>query len=277
MNNIIYLQIPDKCPVCGQAVQHVINASGIETLFCSNDACPSKIINILDHYCGRNGMDIKGMSKATLEKLLNWGWVNSIKDIYTLHEHRAEWVRKPGFGVASVDKILNAIEQSRNAELAKFFVALGIPLVGASAAKELEKYFKSWTEFKNSLSQNFKYYTLPDFGNEIHKSLCKFDYSEANEIVDKYLNFTEHIEKNTNKVLDNITFVITGSLMEYKNRAELQQIIEQSGGKVVGSVSKNTNYLINNDINSTSSKNQTARKLNIPIISEKEFIEKFLK
>lgn len=263
------------CPKCGEPTKVEISESGVETLHCTNENCSCRIVNILDHYCGRSGMDIKGMSKATLEKVLDWGWVNSIKDIYTLSEHRQEWIRKPGFGPASVDKILDAIEQSKECGLDKFLVALGIPLVGTRAAKELNKVFKNWTEFFNSLNQNFKYYTLPNFGIEIHKSITNFNYEEANHIAENYLIFNVE-EESEAKSLEGLTFVITGSLNLFRNRSELQAIIESMGGKVSGSVSRNTNYLINNDVESSSSKNLTAKRLGIPILSEEIFKKNFL-
>ena len=270
--------IPDICPVCGGRTE-IKKDNDTEFLFCTNPDCSGKIINKLDHFCSKKGLDIKGLSKATLEKLLEWGYVNNITDIFTLYIWAEKWVNKPGFGFKSVEKILDNINASKtDCEPDKFIAALGIPLVGTTVSKEIIKHFKTYENFRNSVDANFDFTTIKGFGSEIHKAIVSFDYTEADNIVEKFLTFKNEngiIISESNKLKD-LNFVITGSLNQYKNRDELKAIIEHGGGKVVGSVSKNTNYLINNDINSNSSKNSQAKKLNIPIISELEFIEKFL-
>ena len=270
--------IPDICPVCGGRTE-IKKDNDTEFLFCTNPDCSGKIINKLDHFCSKKGLDIKGLSKATLEKLLEWGYVNNITDIFTLYLYAPKWVNKPGFGHKSVEKILDNINASKtDCEPEKFIAALGIPLVGTTVSKEIIKHFKTYENFRNSIDANFDFTTIKGFGPEIHKAIVSFDYAEADNIVEKFLTFKNEngiIISESNKLKD-LNFVITGSLNQYKNRDELKAIIELGGGKVVGSVSKNTNYLINNDINSNSSKNSQAKKLNIPIISELEFIEKFL-
>ena len=131
---IKYLSIPDICPVCGSpTVIKVDNDS--EFLFCTNDACEGKFINKLEHFCGKKGLDIKGISKATLEKLINWGWIDNFTSLFYLKEHREEWIKKPGFGEKSVDKILDSISNSSNCELYQFLSAIGIPLIGITASK----------------------------------------------------------------------------------------------------------------------------------------------
>ena len=270
--------IPDICPVCGGRTE-IKKDNDTEFLFCTNSDCSGKIINKLDHFCSKKGLDIKGLSKATLEKLLEWGYVNNITDIFTLYTWAIKWVNKPGFGHKSVEKILDNINASKtDCEPDKFIAALGIPLVGTTVSKEIIKHFKTYENFRNSVDANFDFTTIKGFGPEIHKAIISFDYAEADNIVEKFLTFKNEngiIISESNKLKD-LNFVITGSLNQYKNRDELKAIIEHGGGKVVGSVSKNTNYLINNDINSNSSKNSQAKKLNIPIISELDFIEKFL-
>ena len=270
--------IPDICPVCGGRTE-IKKDNDTEFLFCTNPDCSGKIINKLDHFCSKKGLDIKGLSKATLEKLLEWGYVNNITDIFTLYLYAPKWVNKPGFGHKSVEKILDNINASKtDCEPEKFIAALGIPLVGTTVSKEIIKHFKTYENFRNSVDANFDFTTIKGFGPEIHKAIVSFDYTEADNIVEKFLTFKNEngiIISESNKLKD-LNFVITGSLNQYKNRDELKAIIELGGGKVVGSVSKNTNYLINNDINSNSSKNSQAKKLNIPIISELDFIEKFL-
>lgn len=272
------ISIPDTCPICGGRTE-IKKDNDTEFLFCTNLDCSGKLINKLDHFCSKKGLDIKGLSKATLEKLLEWGYVNNITDIFTLYIWVEKWVNKPGFGLKSVEKILDNINSSKtDCEPDKFITALGIPLVGTTVSKEIIKHFKTYENFRNSVDANFDFTTIKGFGPEIHKAIVSFDYTEADNIVEKFLTFKNEngiIISESNKLKD-LNFVITGSLNQYKNRDELKAIIEHGGGKVVGSVSKNTNYLINNDINSNSSKNSQAKKLNIPIISELEFIEKFL-
>lgn len=277
--NIIPNAILPICPVCGQPTVTKIAESGVKTLWCSNENCDGKFINKLDHYCGKKGFDIKGLSKATLEKLVNWGWVESYADLYKLNNYAVEWKNKPGFGEASVTKILRAVNESRKCTLEAVIASLGIPLVGRTIAKDLAKRFKTYDAFRKAINEGYNFYNLDNYGIETHKALSTFDYSEMDEIVDTYLFIEEPEEeiKEVSNTLDNIKVCITGSLTIYKNRAELQKAIEAAGGKVVTSVTKNTNYLINNDIDSTSAKNKAAKTLGVPILTEENFIEKFLK
>ena len=271
----IYIKIPEVCPFCNEKTIIKTSNSGIKTLWCSNENCSSKLINRLDHFCGKKGLDIKGLSKATLEKLIDWGWVKSYKDIFTLYEHEEEWTKKSGFGVKSVKNILIAIQEGKNCSLDRFIAALGIPLIGTRAAQDLDKYFCTWSNFVNAIKTDFKFYDIPNFGLEMHNSIVNFDYGEAIELVDNYVNIlsSEHDSlKEIKAAIEGKTFVITGKLGFYKNRDEIKAVIEKNGGKVVGSISGKTDYLINNDLNSTSSKNLSAKKLNIPIISEDEFL-----
>ena len=274
-----YLAIPDICPICGEPLTLVDDTF----LTCNNPACDGKLINHLDHYCSNKGLDIKGLSKATLSKLMELGWLNSIVDIYSLKEHRDEWRKLPGFGDKSVDNILSAIDESSSCEMWQFISAIGIPLIGTNYAKDIAKQVSDWAEFREltkpkemfSIRREFNFTLWNGFGIEMDKSLHKFNYSEADEIVKNYLHIKNSLFKikgtEENKLKD-LKFVITGSLNKYKNRQELQAVIEDNGGKVVGSVSKNTNYLINNDIESTSSKNVKAKQLGIPIITEEDLI-----
>lgn len=271
----IYIKIPELCPFCNEKTIIKTSNNGIKTLWCSNENCNSKLINRLDHFVGKKGLDIKGLSKATLEKLIDWGWVKSYADIFKLHEHKSDWIKKPGFGEKSVNKILDAIEEGKNCNLDKFIAAIGIPLIGARAAQDLENHFWHWNNFIEAIQSGFKFYDLPNFGWEMHSSIVNFDYTEAIELADKYINVLAvelGAPEETAGAIDGKTFVVTGKLAHYKNRDELKAVIERNGGKVVGSISGKTNYLINNDVNSTSSKNASAKKLNIPIISEEDFL-----
>ena len=268
---------PGYCPICGEPLElYCENES--EVLMCNNLNCSCRIINQLDYFCGKKGLDIKGLSKATLEKLLNWGWINSLSDIFELKSHREEWIRKPGFGIKSVDNILNAIETSKENTWEAFMSALGIHLIGPNVVKELSKSFSSWDNFIDAKEKGYEFYNLPNFGYEKHKSLHSFNYTEAKMIVEKYMNFKAvepKEEMESSNTLDGKTFVITGKLNKFKNRAELEGKIAAAGGKVVGSVSRKTNYLINNDVNSDSAKNKQAKTYGISIISEEDFIQAF--
>lgn len=280
-NAIFYFDIPNKCPHCeGEVLLEVSSDSDTRNLVCQNPLCDGKLINRLDHFCGKKGLDIKGLSKATLEKLIDWEWVKSYVDIFKLNQYKSAWVSKPGFGEKSVSNILNAIEESRNCGLDKFIAALGIPLIGTRAAKDLQKEFWAWPNFIEAVETNFKFYNLPNFGVEMHNSIMKFDYTEAIMLANDYINvlaseYGTQEKETVESELKDKTVVITGKLNAFKNRDALKEKIESLGGKVSGSISGKTNYLINNDVNSTSSKNAAAKKLNIPIISEEDFCKMF--
>lgn len=267
--------IPKKCPICGQATQIKEN-EGVQQLMCVNPACEGLLVNRLNHYLGKKGLDAKGISTAILNQLIDWGWVTSFLDLYSLEKYASAWVKKDGFGIKSVEKILNAIKESSQTTFAQFLCALGIPLIGMTASTELATYFKSYEAFRAAIENGFHFFDLPNFGLEKHGSIITFDYKEADELVQRYISFKEFPTEQQTKILNNITVVITGKLVEYKNRTELQKEIEKRGGKVTSSISSKTTYLINNDFASTSTKNQEAKRLNIPILTEKEFIEKFL-
>ena len=271
------LLIPAFCPVCGGET-HSKCDNEAEFLFCTNSQCSGKLLNKLDYFCSKKGLDIKGLSLATLERLVELEWVEEFEDIFDLIQHKDEWAKMPGFGAKSVQNILTAIETARSCTLETFISAIGIPLVGVNVAKDLTKYFSTWKDFIAAVESDYKFWKLDGFGEEKHFAIKNFDYTEAKKVATRlnfsYNNVTENTEDNN---LKDLTFVITGSLNNFKNRDELKKVIEACGGKVAGSVSGKTNYLINNDINSTTAKNATARKLNIPIISEKDFIEKFIK
>ena len=273
-----YFMEPSLCPICKNPTK-VRQENNSEFLYCENSNCEGKLINRLDHFCGKKGLDIKGLSKATLEKLIDWGWVTSISSLFTLEYCRDEWIQKPGFGPKSVDKILNAIDFSRNnCELHQFICALGIPLIGSSASKELANYYKTYENFRMAVDIGVQFWYGHDgFGIEMHKAIVNFDYTEADVLVISGVITIKSIAKEAEKEknLGGLTFVITGKLNHFKNRDAIKEKIESLGGKVTGSVSKNTDYLINNDKDSTSSKNKSAKTLGIPILSEDDFIETF--
>lgn len=272
---------PEFCPICHAAT--AIKSSNptknpmfgnVENLVCTNPQCEGKLINKLDHFCGKKGLDIKGLSEKTLEKLIDWEWVNDITDIPKLKEHRSEWINKSGFGQASVDKILKAIDDRlAEAPLSAFISGLGIPLVGTRVAKQICEYVETWVEFKELVEDiDFTFEKWNGFGYEMNKALKEFDYSKADTIVN-YITFKPEEHQDKTVKLDNKIFVITGKLKNFKNRDELISIIENAGGKVASSVTSKTNYLVNNDVTSTSAKNKKAKELNIPIITEEDLME----
>ena len=257
------------CPACGSICNIQKSDSGVENLVCENPQCEGKLINRLDHFCGKKGLDIKGLSEKTLEKLIDWGWVNDITDIPKLKEHRTEWIGKPGFGQASVDKILKAIDDRlAEAPLHAFISGLGIPLIGSRVSKQICEHIETWSEFRD-LTKSFDFTEWNGFGIEMNSELHDFDYSEADEIIN-YITFKPSEHQEIGSTLEGKTFVITGKLINYSNRQALVDVIEAAGGKVQSSVSAKTQYLVNNDINSTSAKNKKAKELGIPIITEED-------
>ena len=265
---------PEYCPICHGEIAFK-EENGIIRVYCENPNCNGKLINRLDHFCGKKGLDIKGLSKITLEKLINYGWLNNIEDIFKLDTYKTEWANKPGFGTISVNKILNAIEESKKSPTAKFICSIGIPLIGKVASEALSNKFGNYKTFREAINNNSQeLYEIAGIGEVMIQNLLNYDFSEADSIFDKYIiEMRPAVFISVSKKLDGKTFVITGKLKTYKNRNELKAAIQNEGGKVTDSVSSKTNYLINNDVNSTSSKNIKAKQLNIPIITEEDFVK----
>ncbi len=267
-------KLPDKCPCCGGDVE-IHNENGSKTLHCTNLDCKAKLLGKLVHFVSKNAINIDGLSEQTLQKFIDLGWLSSFRDIYYLLEHKEEMYKLDGFGKKSVDKLLESIEKSRNTTLDRFIYGLCIPLIGRTASKEISKFFKY--DYKKFRTDGIvtHYSQIDGFGDNMNQSL--HDYLRENHmkiftLADEFI-FETKSESSNNADLSNKTFVITGSLNHYKNRDELINIIEQLGGKVSGSVSSKTNYLINNDVTSTSGKNKKAKNLGIPIISENQFVQ----
>ena len=269
---------PEHCPICGGNIVFKTE-NDIIRAYCDNPSCEGKLINRLDHFCGKKGLDIKGLSKATLIKLINWEWVESISDLFKLHTHQSEWMKRPGFGQASVSKIINAIEEAKKCPFDKFLCALGIPLIGKVASKALRDEFCCYEEFRKAIdNKDERLYNIYGIGEVMINSLLEFDYTEADMIFKKYIiepagaALKTVSKREIPKILENKIFVITGKTKIFKNRDELKNKIEEYGGKVTGSVTSKTSYLINNDTSSKTAKNLTAIKLRIPIINEDEFL-----
>lgn len=270
--------IPDKCPICGQPTR-IVKENDSEVLVCTNDNCKGKLLGKLTHAVSRNALNIDGLSEATIEKFINLGWLNSIKDIYNLSEHKDEMKKLDGFGSKSVDKLLNSIEQSRNTNLQRFLYSLSIPLLGNSASKDIAEFCgNNFNSFVGALTEGGKdaFTSINGIGEALGKSIINYWNKHSEEIMDLAQKFTfskdEKIEKFENDKINGKVFVVTGSVNYYKNRNELKTDIEKNGGKVSGSISSKTSYLINNDIDSNSSKNKKAKELNIPIITEEQFL-----
>lgn len=266
------------CPICGEKTSLVKSDSGTVNLVCDNPQCGGKLINQLDHFCGKKGLDIKGLSKATLEKLISWNWVNSCYSIFELKDYRDKWIQMPGFGVKSVDKILNAIDESKTTTFDKVLSSIGIPLIGKTVAKDLANKFASYESFREAVNKGFDFSVFEGYGPEMNKSLLTFDYRPLDCIVEDHLTILYEQSKKETEIsnsLEGKIIVITGKLKTYKNRDALKADIEAHGGKVSGSVTKKTDYLVNNDVTSTTAKNKTAKELGIPIITEEEIIKFF--
>ena len=274
-SDLPFIEIPKICPVCGgKTIIRENNDS--KFLVCTSLTCPGKLINRLDHFCGKKGLDIKGLSKATLTKLIDWEWLNNINDLPKLKEHKDEWVKKPGFGEKSVQNILTAIETAvTNIDFIKFISALGIPLVGMTVAKEIAKHEKNYISFREDVKNRIAFSDWNSFGPEIEKALWNYDYTDA-DIFYSNCNIqevaTEEESAAEPQIFADKTFVITGKLNGFKNRNELKEILESYGAKVTDSVTKKTSYLINNDIESANSKNVAGKRLGIPIITEAELL-----
>lgn len=269
-------ELPTKCPNCGGNVE-VHNENGSKTLHCTNPDCPSKLLGKLVHFCSKNAANIDGMSEATLQLLVDRKWVTSFKDLYNLKENQINlWkYHTVGFGERSVQKLLDAIEKSRNISLSNFIYSLSIPLIGHSASKDIANFFDNDYEKFRKYSITTHYTQIDGFGEIMNDSLHQWlrENHLMMELLASEFTFEKVEDKSSGVDFSEKVFVITGSLVHYKNRDELVEVIEKSGGKVSGSVSAKTSYLLNNDINSTSSKNRKAKELGVPIITEDDFIK----
>ena len=270
-------ELPKKCPNCGGNVE-IHNENGSKTLHCVNPDCPSKLLGQLSHFVSKNAINIDGLSEQTLQKLIDLGWIKSFQDVMNLKDHAKEMAQLEGFGKRSVEKLLDATEKSRKTTLDRFIYALSIPLIGRSTSKDISKYCNNSIDEFTFIMENtsLEFATIDGIGVSATNSLD--DWWNTNrdmfyELAEEFIFATNKKENNNISVdLSGKIFVITGSLNHYKNRNELVGVIESMGGKVSGSVSTKTSFLINNDTESNSSKNKKAKQLGIPIISEQDFI-----
>lgn len=277
------LEIPSTCPICGSLTK-VVKQNASEVLYCTNPHCKGKLLGLLTHFVSKAGLDIKGLSEQTLELLIKIGAVNNFSDILSLRNWRDKLVRLPGLGEKSVDKLLKSIDDAcTNTDPAHFISALSIPGIGLAQAKIIVKKFKTIDEFvKSAPTYNFTY--LEGFGDVLQNNIRSWFSDEANlrelSILCDGIRFsgTESLDSNNNSIQSNgklagKTICVTGNVHIFKNRKELTDKAEACGAKISSSVSKNTDYLINNDVTSSSSKNTKAKALNVPIITEEQFVE----
>lgn len=269
------LKIPTTCQCCGYptGVKYTDNS---KVLMCTNPDCPAKKLARFTHFVSRKCMNIDGLSEKTLSLLISNNLVKNFRDIYHLKEHVGKLCTLDGMGKKSVENLLNSIEKSRDVKLENFIAALGIPNIGLSAAKAISKKFNgSHYDFVLALANdNYDFSQIDDFGEITNKSLHDWWHSKDPmvELLPMEVNFIVDDGAISSASLDGKSFCITGNLIHYANRDTLVKVIEDNGGKYVSSVSKKTDYLINNDKNSTSGKNKKAIDLSIPIISEEDFL-----
>ena len=269
--------IPKECPVCHHETKIEISSSGAETLHCTNIDCAAKHLKKYERFVSKYGMDINGLSLQTLNKFMNQGYIKNFSDIYLLKSHETQIKELEGFGEKSTENLLQAIENSRHVNAEKLLFALGIPMIGVDAARKIIQSigFKQFLYF----SKNKKNFSCIDgIGEKMSASIIAWyenNSSELNLLLQQLTVQDNQIDTNSQQMCAQLTFVITGSLNHYKNRDALKNYIISQNGHVTGSVSAKTDYLINNDINSKSGKNKKAKELNIPIITEEEFIRQF--
>lgn len=266
--------IPPVCPACGGDTQ-VEENNGIQYLYCRNQKCPAKQMKAFSLLVSRDALNIEGLSEATLEKFLDKGFVSSFADVFHLDRYEKEIIQMEGFGEKSYHNLIESIDRARNTTLVQFLYGIGIPNIGIVNAKVLCKYFRNnFREIVETKTEELG--SIDGIGPVIGESVVKYfqdaDKRRRAEELLRELNITEE-ETVQEQTFTGQTFVITGSVQQFTNRKEMKEFIEQRGGKVTGSVSNKTTYLINNDTTSASGKNKKAKELGVPVISEQELLD----
>lgn len=266
------LAIPDKCPVCGEKTEIRVSDDDVETLVCGNYNCPAKKIGRFEHFVQRDAMNIVGMSTATIEMLVNRGILDSFRDFYYLSEHRDKIISK-GFLEQSYQNMIDAVESSRNTEMSRVLYAVGIPNIGRAASRLICSAYPEIEKLESLTAEELT--AIDGIGEVLAGEYVKFfsdpdNLNEFRSLIGE-LNIAEFENAGADSAIAGKTFVITGSVHIWKNRNELKAFIESKGGKVTSSVTSKTDYLINNDLTSNSSKNKTAKSLGIAIINEETF------
>ena len=269
--------IPDVCPVCGGEAK-IIKSNDVESLYCMNPDCQAKKIKAFTLFVSRDAMNIDGLSEMTLEKFIGCGFIREYADIFHLDRYRDEIVTLEGFGDKSYNNLMNSVEQARYTTLPRVIYSLGIPNIGLSNAKMICKEYKNDLEkIRRATAEELS--AIAGIGGVIGTSVEEYFKDEEhnrwlNDLM-KELELEQNQEPEGEQTLDGKIFVITGSLEHFSNRNELKELIESKGGKVTGSVTSKTSYLINNDLLSGSSKNKKAKDLGVEIISEQDFLDRF--
>lgn len=271
------IEVPDTCPACGHNTE-IRNDNGIKTLYCPNKQCPAKNIKAFTLFVSRNAMNIDGLSEETLEKFIDAGYIREFADIYRISRYREEITNTSGFGEKSYDNLITSLNKSRDVELHALIYSLGIPNIGVANAKLICKYFNNDLE-KIRHATVEELVKIDGIGDKMAEKFTEYFSDKENvEKLDRLLQEVtiKNPEVNHNaQNMEGLNFVVTGSVNHFANRNEVKEYIEQRGGKVTGSVTSKTNYLINNDIMSNSSKNKKAKELGIEIITEEQFIERW--
>lgn len=275
------LEIPTQCPVCQQLTEITESQSGTRTLHCTNPVCPAKQLKKFARFVSKAGVDIDGISEQTLAKFINLGWIRDFSDIYRLSERINEIAALEGFGERSATNLVKSIEKSRRVEAQRLLIALSIPKCGADVAKRLLSayLFNDLVETASTTDDSEYFANIDGIGPERSVLLIEWFHNEDNLFVLRKLLNSIQVIQEQHQTLGNqckgLTFVITGDVHHFQNRNELKAFIEGRGGRVAGSVSGSTSFLINNDVTSTSGKNKKAQELGIEIISEETFLERF--
>lgn len=268
------LEIPDICPVCGHATQ-IQKTNEVESLYCMNPDCAAKKVKSFALFASRDAMNIDGLSEATLEKFIAKGFLHDFGDIFEIEKYRDEIVEMEGFGEKSFENLMKSLENAKETTLAKVIYSLGIANIGLANAKVICRHFGNDLE-KIRHADEEEVSSIDTIGPVIAKSLTDYFRIESNN--QKLDHLMSHLvlkkeEQTSEQIFQNMNFVITGSVERFANRAQVKEFIESFGGKVTGSVTGKTNYLINNDTTSNSSKNKKAKELGIPILSEEDFLK----
>ena len=273
MNNIVYINIPTECPICGQKLIIDTSSSGVKILKCINKDCNGALLHKLEHFCSKKGMNILGLGEKTIKFLIQKNWIANFSDIYNLEKYKIEWNQEPGFGENSVNKILESIEKSKKCTLESFISALGINGVGTTVAKEICKYYDTWEDFRSAVGGDWT--EFDGFGPEISKAINSFNYSKADKIAKLFtaLKSAPQPKAELAAAIAGKKFCVTGKVTQFKNRDELKADIEAHGGKLVGSVTSATDYLITNTPDSGTAKNRDAQKLGVTIITEEQYLK----
>ena len=271
-----YILIPSQCPVCESPTQ-IVKENDSEVLMCTNPHCKGKLLGRVSHFVSKNGMDISGLSEETIKKFIELGWIAEITDVYNLEQHYDRLSTISGFGRKSVDKLRKSIENSKTVRLDKFITSLSIPGIGTSQSRELAKVFNTWDDFRDASVGCYNFTQIDGFGDVLNKNIHSWfkDMSCIAEQLASLMTFKTEEKRNTDNSLDGKSFVVTGKVFRFRNRDEIKSEIEKHGGKVTSSVTKSTYALINNDIESNSSKNKKAKELGVQIINEDQLIEMF--